>query len=693
MLLICWALGFLGLANWRRARRKTREREEAERTLDRERRTLETRIEERTRELRQQVEERRRAEVMNRGQKLVLEMLATNPEAKVSAMLTHLTAAVADQRQSWACAIHLVAQNDRSLKLAAASEVDEKLYQHLTTIVADFHDAPESRACSQRKPVVLEKLLDLRRPWAELLVANGINSAWSVPFFAPKSSLITGVLTVYSRLQGSPEPRELELLQSAARLAEVVIEHRRIHAELVDQAYRDALTGLLNRRAGEMAIEKAAEQARKRDESVALLWVDLNRFKRINDQHGHAAGDLVLRTVAERLKHHPLAAGGVARMGGDEFLVVAPRWIASMDPTAIAEALGAVIAMPIAIGTAKVIVTASIGTCLYPEDGTAIDTLERNADFAMYRAKTSGASACGYTPAFSDEEVATMEIEQALAVAVEKDLLHLVYQPIYSRQGELAGFEALLRVDHPLLAALSPASYIPVAEETRMIVPIGNIVLLKACRQLKAWHQAGGQPVHVAVNISALQFAREDFAETVAGILKESQLDAQHLVLELTESVVMENYRDVQKQMNLLRQLGVRISMDDFGTGYSSLSYLHQLPIDILKIDRSFIERLDAKDGTRPIVEAILAMSRHLGLKVVAEGVETVQQQNILVQAGCDALQGFLFAPPLKVRDAENVVMDSGKNVCVADSPCSTPEEHRQPQAEASHRPAPLQCL
>jgi diguanylate cyclase (GGDEF)-like protein len=489
-------------------------------------------------------------------------------------------------------------------------------------------------------------------------VANGIHSAWSVPFFAHDSHRVRGVLTVYSRLQGGPGERDLDLLETAARLAAVVIEHRRIHAELVDNAYRDALTGLLNRRAGEKTIESAIEEARRRDESVAVLWVDLNRFKRINDQHGHAAGDLVLRTVAERLRRHPLAAGGVARMGGDEFLVLAPRWLAPQDPAAIAAALAEAIAKPIAIGNMQVSVTASIGTCLFPEDGTAIDTLERNADYAMYRAKTSGAGACGYSPSFSEEEGKAMEIEQALAVAEERDLLRLAYQPIYSRQGALAGFEALLRIDHPLLKNLSPAAYVPIAEETRLIVPIGTRVLRQACRQLKSWLEAGNRPMYVSVNISALQFARQDFAETVAGILEECRLDAQHLVLELTESVVMENYSDVQAQMHLLRMLGVRISMDDFGTGYSSLSYLHQLPIDVLKIDRSFIERLEDDDGTRPIVEAILAMSRHLGLQVVAEGVETREQQRILVAAGCDGLQGYLFSRPLTPRDAERILAE-----------------------------------
>jgi EAL domain-containing protein (putative c-di-GMP-specific phosphodiesterase class I) len=277
----------------------------------------------------------------------------------------------------------------------------------------------------------------------------------------------------------------------------------------------------------------------------------------------------------------------------------------------------------------------------------------------MLRAKSSGESYCVFSPEMSEEANEAMEIEESLGVALEKNYLRLVYQPLYATDGELTGFEALLRFHHPRLGNIPPARFIPVAEETRLIVPIGNWVLREACQQLRSWHEAGLPRVRMAVNISVLQFARDDFADTVARTFSECGLEPEHLILELTESVIMEDYASVVSQMNLLRQCGVHIALDDFGTGYSSLSYIHRIPVDMLKIDRSFVERLAVPDGTRPIVEAVIAMAKHLGLHVVAEGVETAEQQHILQQAGCQGFQGYLFERPLPPDEAESCLRAS----------------------------------
>jgi diguanylate cyclase (GGDEF)-like protein len=671
-LLLCGALCGLGLRLRRQAGRDARGRQEAERELERERRALEKRIENRTYELRLEVEERKRAEDLNRGQKQVLEMLAAPGDLTTEDILQHLTATVAAQRRSWECALHRVEHGGRTLQLAASSQVDEKLMRYLDSIGTDFPDAPESRACASGQTHMVEKMTEARRPWSELLVANGILSAWSVPFRTDVSGRVTGTLTVYSRLQLKPTHRDLEMLETAARLAALVIAHRRIHAELVHNAYQDALTGLPNRRAGEQAIAAAIDEAGSREESVAVLWIDLNRFKRINDQYGHPAGDRVLRTVADRLRRHPLCSGGVARMGGDEFLVLLPGKAASLDTEEVSRRLGVAIAAPIRLGPTQVSISASIGICLYPQHGAAIDTLERNADFAMYRAKTAGIGSCTYSPAMSEEAGEAIELEHALSIALDKNYLHLAYQPLYAHDGRLTAFEALLRFDHPKLGSVSPTRFIPIAEETGLIVPIGTWVLREACRQLHAWHKAGHPPVRMGVNISALQFARDDFADTVAGILSETMLAPEHLTLELTESVVMEDYETVVRQMALLKKSGVRIAMDDFGTGYSSLSYIHRIPIDVLKIDRSFIQRLAEPEGTRPIVEAVISMARHLGLSVVAEGVETAEQHDILQQAGCHTYQGYLFAKPLSPEAAERCLAASRTE------PFANPQHHRR---------------
>jgi diguanylate cyclase (GGDEF)-like protein len=660
-LLLCAMLCGLGLVMRNVSRREISGKEMVERELAQERRVLEVRVEERTRELRQEVDERRRAEELIRGQKQVLEMMASPKAYKTEEILSQLAATVAAQRTYWECALHLADAGGKTLRLAASAELADNLRRALATIGAEFHDAPESLAFSSAQTQVMKKMSEVRRPWNQLLVANGIFSAWSVPFRIEASNEVAGTFTVYSRLHDGPSARDLETLEAAARLAALVIEHRRIHGELVDNAYQDVLTGLPNRRAGEIAIESTIEEARRKGEIVTVFWIDLNRFKRVNDHYGHTAGDTVLRTIATRLRQHPQISGSVARMGGDEFLVLIPGEAGSLDPGEVSRQLGAAICEPIHIGQAQVSVTASIGICQFPRDGASIETLERNADFAMYRAKAEHAGACSYSPDMGEGANEDLALEQALSAALEEKFLSVVYQPIYGQDGGLTGFESLLRFRHPVLGAVSPSRFIPIAEETRLIVPIGTWVLRQACSQLKAWHDAGYRPVHMAVNISALQFARDDFADTVAGILAESGLSAKYLVLELTESVVMEDYGAVVRQMNLLKEQGVRIAMDDFGTGYSSLSYIHKLPIDVLKIDRSFIERLAEREGTRPIVEAVIAMAGHLGLLVVAEGVETPEQQNILHLAGCNAFQGFLFAPPMVPEAAERCLASSRK--------------------------------
>ncbi len=620
---------------------------------------LELRVEERTRDLRQEIEDRRLVEHLNRGQKQILEMLADPGELKTEDILRSLTETVASRNQGWECAIHLVDEPGRTLTFAASSEVNARVKNYLAEVGREFANTAECQACGQGNVTVVEHLTEVGAPWSELLVANGIFSAWSIPFFTNGAENLAGALTIYARSRCKPNPREMELVESAARLAGLVIEHRRIHSELVDSAYRDALTGLPNRRAGEEAIEAAIKEAGRKGDAVAVLWVDINRFKRINDQYGHETGNHVLRTIADRLRRNPLATGMVARMGEDEFLVLIPGTEDSLDTVEIARRIGTAVSKPVYMGPTKIAISSSIGICVYPHDGANPVELERNADFALYRAKATGATYCVFSPAMSAEASEALEIEEALSVALEKNYLRLVYQPLYAQAGALSGFEALLRFHHPKLGNVSPARFIPVAEETRLIVPIGTWVLREACRQLQRWLDGGHPAVRMSVNISALQFARDDFADTVAKIITECKVPPDQLVLELTESVVMEDYETVVRQMNLLRQCGVHIAMDDFGTGYSSLSYIHRIPVDVLKIDRSFVERLAEPEGTRPIVEAVIAMAKHLGMSVVAEGVETTEQHVILENAGCNGFQGYLFARPLQPEDAENCLRAS----------------------------------
>jgi diguanylate cyclase (GGDEF)-like protein len=650
LLLLCGALCVLAVSLRVWAARQSARRKQAERELKRERCALEQRIQERTQGLSYQVEERKRADGLNHGLKNVLKMLSDPRPQKSEDILRHLAVSLAGQERSWDCSLHLLDGPGKTLRLAASSDVDEKLRRYMASIGADFPDAPEGQACCSGQPFVVEKMTEVGRRWSELLVANGIFSAWSVPFRAKDE--LAGTLTVYCRLQSGPSPRDLELTEVAAGLAAMIVEHRRMHDELAHNAYNDALTGVPNRRGGVLALQRALDRAQQRQEPLSLFWIDLDRFKRFNDQNGHATGDEILGAMARRLGSHSLVNGNLARMSGDEFLVLIPGAAVADDAAGICRQLLDCISMPIATSAGVLSVAANIGVCCYPRDGMCSQSLERNADFAMCRAKSTGASFCIFSPDMDEEVSESLELEEELAVAIENNYLRMVYQPIYSCKGGLSGFEALLRFRSPKLGEISPVRFIPKAEETGLIVPIGEWVLRQACRQLHAWLAAGFAPIRMGVNVSAVQIARSDFAETVAGIVNECAVPPEWLTLELTETAVMNNPDAASGQMFLLKECGARIALDDFGTGYSSLSYLHKLPMDVLKIDKSFVDRILEPGGTRTIVEAVIAMARHLGLYVVAEGVESREQQSVLQEAGCDALQGYLLGRPMSPQDA-----------------------------------------
>jgi EAL domain-containing protein (putative c-di-GMP-specific phosphodiesterase class I) len=335
-------------------------------------------------------------------------------------------------------------------------------------------------------------------------------------------------------------------------------------------------------------------------------------------------------------------------MGGDEFMVILEGVSTKKETEAIAANLLKVLSAPMQIEELELCITASIGISLYPEDGQTGDSLSQHADQAMYAAKFGGGGICSFSPEMDREPAQRRELEAELKQALEMGHgFSLAYQPICLPDGTLRGFEALLRFHSPRLGSLSPGDFIPISEENGFILPLGEWVLREACRQGREWLNAGHPPVSIAVNISALQFAREDFADTVAQILSETGQPAEKLILELTESIVMKDFTESARQMDRLKLLGIRIAIDDFGTGYSSLSCLHRLPIDVLKIDRSFIEHMHEAEGTGPIVEAVLSMAHTLGLRVVAEGVETADQLNTLRQSGCDVIQGFFFSRPV----------------------------------------------
>ncbi len=427
----------------------------------------------------------------------------------------------------------------------------------------------------------------------------------------------------------------------------------RYEAELEFQARHDALTGLANRTLLNERLERAISNARHSGTALWVVFVDLDRFKFVNDTLGHEAGDILLKVLAERLKLAVREADTVARMGGDEFVLVLPEGTGSDAGMAVIQNISDAVAEPLQIQSHEFFLTCSIGIAVYPSDGGSAETLTKHADIAMYRAKEMGRNTWQfYAPSMSERTLARLEIEADLRHALERDEFELHYQPqLDLASGSVIGMEALLRWNHPQHGTIAPSRFIGLAEEMGLIIPIGAWVLRQACVQTQAWHQAGLGHLRVAVNLSPRQFTQKGLVQSVAAILHETGLDARHLELEVTESMVMSDVDSAITILRDLKHLGVQIAVDDFGTGYSSLSYLRRFPIDVLKIDQSFVRDITLEDDDAAIVCAIISLGHGLRLKVIAEGVETAEQLNFLREHGCDQVQGYLFSKPVAAAE------------------------------------------
>ncbi|MEY2632767.1 MAG: hypothetical protein RIR00_1421, partial [Pseudomonadota bacterium] len=425
-------------------------------------------------------------------------------------------------------------------------------------------------------------------------------------------------------------------------------------------AHHDTLTGLPNRFSLLARLEQALPEARRYGWSVALLFIDLDRFKVINDTLGHQVGDQLLIEVARRLASTVRESDTVARLGGDEFVIVLPDINTGSDAATVAGKVIDALSDPIHLAGQDLHTSPSIGISLYPTDGGDVDTIMRNADTAMYHAKSSGRNNYQfYAEEMNRAASERLDLERKLRNALAHQEFTLNFQPQFSAQTGLpTGVEALLRWVHPVDGPISPAKFVPVAEETGLIAAIGDWVLVAACGQVQAWIDAGLPPIRLAVNISARQLRKRDFVEMVAGAIATSGLDPALLELEITESVVMEQPEDAVRILNTLRKLGVTIAIDDFGTGYSSLSYLKRFPIDHLKIDRSFVSDIESDMNDRAIAFGTIALAHSLGLRVIAEGVETQEQFDLLRDDGCDEIQGYLLSRPLPADTAFRFLHD-----------------------------------
>jgi len=416
------------------------------------------------------------------------------------------------------------------------------------------------------------------------------------------------------------------------------------------QAHHDALTSLPNRTLFYDRLIHELARARRHDgRRLAVLFLDLDQFKVVNDTLGHAAGDRLLIEIAGRLLQTVRESDTVARVGGDEFTLLLPGIDRAEDAARTAQKILEAVSRPIEIGDHPLYVTTSIGISLYPADGEEPEALLSSADIAMYRAKEQGRNGFQLSsPAMNARSVARLSLERDLRMALERGELALVYQPQADvASGRTVGVEALLRWQHPRRGLVLPGEFIAIAEETRLILPLGEWVLRAACEQARQWQVPGSPALRVAVNLSALQFRQRDLARTVRAIVEESGIDPGSLVIEITESVAMLDAGLTIDVLSELREMGLRIAIDDFGTGHASLSYLKRFPIDTLKIDRSFVSDMEASREGAAIVSAIIGLAHGLGLEVLAEGVESESQLHRLAACGCDEYQGYLLSTPV----------------------------------------------
>jgi diguanylate cyclase (GGDEF)-like protein/PAS domain S-box-containing protein len=426
---------------------------------------------------------------------------------------------------------------------------------------------------------------------------------------------------------------------------------RAMALQMTHLAQHDFLTGLPNRMLNDR-VSQAIALAPRHQKKVAVLFLDLDGFKYINDSLGHPTGDKLLQSIAKRLVNCVRRSDTVSRQGGDEFVVLLSEVERPEDPAIAARRLLQAVAEPHSIDQHDLHVTTSIGLSVYPNDGLDAETLIKNADTAMYQAKENGRQ--GYQffkPAMNIRAVERQSIEESLRRALERQEFALHYQPkINLSTGEIAGAEALLRWTHPVRGPVSPAQFIPVAEDCGLIQPIGNWVLREACQQARVWLEAGLPLETMAVNISAVQLRDENFLDRIFAILRDTALDPKFLELELTESVLMKHAESTESILKTLRSRGVQIAVDDFGTGYSSLSYLRKFPIDALKIDQSFVRQITTAPDETTIVTAMISMGRSLKLRVVAEGVETQAEMAFLQAHQCDQAQGYYFSRPVPAQ-------------------------------------------
>ena len=596
------------------------------------------------------ITERKKADILRDGQAKILEMIAMS--SPLGDVLEHLVHLVESQLAGISCSILLLDKDGVHLHHGAAPNFPEAYIKAIDGVSIGPKVGSCGTAVYRREAVIVTDITcdPLWEDYRGLAAIHGYRSCWSTPIVSHLGAVL-GTFAMYSTTVRAPTKTETNLIDIATRIAGIAIERKQAEDRIQFMANHDALTGLPNRTLLKDRLSQAVLYARRYDCWVTVVFLDLDNFKIVNDSLGHNAGDELLKVVASRMVACVRSTDTVVRLGGDEFVILLLEQPKNVDIiSATLQKIRAAIAETVHVDGHDLKVTSSIGIANYPNDGMDADTLLANADAAMYRAKEIGRDNFQfYTPELNTKVHEKFILQEELRNAVLRSEFVLLYQPqVDLRTGHIFGVEALIRWMHPVHGMTSPGKFIPVAEDTGLIVPIGDWVLHEACRQNKAWQNAGLPPMGVSVNVSARQFKEKNLISRVVHALSESGLDAKYLELELTESLIMQDVEQAVTIMEALEGLGVQLSIDDFGTGYSSLSALKNFPVARLKIDKSFIDNLPSNDNDKAVASAVISLGQKLNLRVIAEGVETADQVAFLRENNCDEIQGYHFSRPIK---------------------------------------------
>jgi diguanylate cyclase (GGDEF)-like protein len=579
------------------------------------------------------------------GQSRILEMLSNG--SSIAEVLDSINLLIEKVSSEGLCSVLLV--EDNHLIFGSAPNLPKDYYENMEELPIGPSAASCGTTAYLKRQVIVSNIAEdpLWMEFKDKALRYGLKSCWSNPVCDTQQNVLA-VFAIYFRKNCSPSEWDIQLMEHAVNLIRSVIQHFQSEERVSFLRFHDELTGLPNRKLFQEKLNIAINlYTKKHGKMLAVLYFDLDQFKLINDTLGHKIGDILLKGVAERLKSCIRDNDVASRQGSDEFSLLLNN-VSKREVTVIAERINDILAKSFEIEDQEIFVTPSIGISLYPFDGNNADELMRKADIAMNQVKTIGSNNYQfYEPLWDRKTNERLSIENDLRKAIDRNEFKLHYQPIIDiATNKINGVEALIRWDHPTLGGIPPDKFIPIAEETGLIVTIGEWVVNTACHQLKNWQDSGLPILTISVNISIRQFYQPNLVPMIAQNLKESGIDPICLTIEITESMTM----DVEKAITILRDLknlGVKISIDDFGTGYSSLSYLKKFPIDYLKIDRSFIRDIDKSKDDESIATAILLMGKTLGLNIIAEGVETSEQLGILRSHNCNEAQGYLFSKPI----------------------------------------------